>query len=155
MPVSTQVTDELVARLASITTANGYPFEIVHVEPGRFYEDLPDNAPLPVATLVAAGSGPVSGQQQRASAQRSRQMQVEVVLDLQDYPGRARHELLDSVEWSICKAFGGPYNGRHLAGLVQNLEVGGVEFNYPAPGHSIAVVSATLTVSFIEQYSQP
>lgn len=155
MAVATTVTEELVTRLAGITLANGYPFELAHVEAGVFYEDMPDGAPLPVATLVAATSGPVTGQLQRTSGQRSRQLQVEVVLDLAQYPATPRHQLLDGVEWSICKAFGGPLNGRSLGGLVTSLEVGTVEFEYPAPGHTIAVVRAPVTVVFIEQYSTP
>jgi hypothetical protein len=149
---ATRVTDLLVSRLAGITVANGYPFELVGVEPGKFYEDLPDGAPLPVATLVAATSGAVADQQRPVSGQRARQFQLEVVLDLDSYPGEPRHEVLDRVEWSICKAFGGPFAGRSLGGLALSLTVGDVEFNYPAPGHSIAVVRAQVAVSYIEQY---
>lgn len=153
MPITaSRVTAELVSRLAGITIASGYPFEIADVEAGRFYEDLPDTATLPVATLVASASGPVTDQTRPVSGQRSRQLQIEVVLDLDSYPGEPRHEVLDRVEWSICKAFGGPFGGRSLGGLALSLVVGEVEFNYPAPGHSIAVVRTQVTVSYIEQY---
>lgn len=153
MPITASlVTAELVSRLAGITAANGYPFEIAGVEPGKFYEDLPDTATLPVATVVAATSGAVVDQQRPISGQRTRQLQVEVVLDLDSYPGEPRHEVLDRVEWSICKAFGGPFAGRSLGGLALSLTVGDVEFNYPAPGHSIAVVRVQVATSFIEKY---
>lgn len=149
---ATLVTAELVSRLAGITAANGYPFELAGVEAGKFYEDLPDTAALPVATLVAVNSGAVVDQQRPVSGQRSRQMQIEVVLDLDDYPGTPRDEVLDRVEWSICKAFGGPFAGRSLGGLALSLTVGDVEFNYPAPSHSIAVVRVQVAVSYIEKY---
>lgn len=149
---ATLMTSELAGRLAGITIANGYPFELAGVERGRFYEDLPDTAVLPIATLVAASGGAVQDQQRPVSGQRARQYQIEVVLDMDSYPGAPRDEVLDRVEWCICKAFGGPFGGRALGGLALSLAVGDVEFNYPAPGHTIAVVRVQVAVSFIEKY---
>ncbi|MBU0789197.1 MAG: hypothetical protein KKC55_01725, partial [Gammaproteobacteria bacterium] len=68
--------------------------------------------------------------------------------------GTARHALLDLVEWSIAQALRG-MPPPQLRGVLQSVVLGDVEFNYPAPGHSIAIVQAQLATSFVEQYPQP
>lgn len=153
MPINaTLVTAALASRLKEVTSANGYPFSIAQVERGRFYEDLADTAELPVACLLAASSGSIEGQQTPAGGKRQRAYQIEVVFDFDSYPDRSRDEVLDEVEWSICKALGGPLNGRALSGKALSLVVGDVVFSYPAPGHSIAVVALTVATTFLEIY---
>lgn len=151
---ATLLSEEIAQRLRSITLANGFPFELKAVELGRFYEDLGDDVALPVATLVAAGSAPVIDQQMPQSGQRERQLQVEIVLDLDapEYSGQRRDVVLDRAEWSLCKVIGGVYSNRVLAGLAIRCAVGQVEFNWPAPGHSIAIVRAQLAATFVELY---
>lgn len=149
---ATTITDQLEACLQAITAANGYPIELADVVRGRFYEDLPDDAQLPVACLVCAGSGPVAGQQGRTSAQRERTYQIEIVIDLDQYPGQPRDLVLDNVEWSVARALGGPHNGRSFGGKALAMAPGDVVFGYPPPGHSVAVVTITLTAAFIENY---
>lgn len=153
MPINaTLITAELASRLQTVTSANGYPFSIAQVERGRFYEDLAENAELPVACVVAASSGSIDGQQTPSGGKRQRAYQIEVVFNFDSYPGRSRDEVLDEVEWSICKALGGLLNGRALAGKVLSLVVGDVVFSYPAPGHSIAVVALTVATTYLEIY---
>lgn len=152
--VSTRVTEYLAERLRQITQANGYPVTLAGVEIGQFYEDLPQGAPLPVATLVAASSGQAETPPGVvASERRARAYQVEVVVDFDQHPGIERHVLLDQIEWGIGRAFAFRPS-RELAVLLQTARVGDVQFNYPAPGHSIAIVQAQVAVTFIEQYPQ-
>lgn len=153
MPIkATLITNHIVDLLAGITTANGYPIELHQVLRGKFYEDLEDEAQLPVAGVVALSSGAVSGQQAPTSAQRQRQLQIEVVIDLDDYPGLTRDAVLDAVEWSLGKALGGAVNARALSGLALTASLGEVEFNYPSPAHSLAIVQAVVAVTYLEHY---
>lgn len=154
-PIATQITDHLADRLRQITEANGYPLTLAAVEVGQFYEDLAQGAALPVATLVAASAGDaLTPQGVTLSGRRARAYQVEVVIDFDQHAAAARHALLDLVEWSIARALRGPPPSS-LRGVLQSVVLGDVEFNYPAPGHSIAIVQAQLAASFVEQYPQP
>lgn len=149
---ATQITDHIAVLLAGITAANGYPVELHQVLRGKFYEDLQDAVELPVASIVALSSGAVSGQQAPTSTQRQRQLQIEVVVDLDDYPGLTRDAVLDAVEWSLGKALGGSFNGRSLGGLAISSALGDVEFTYPSPAHSLAIVQATVVVAYVETF---
>lgn len=151
---ATLLSEEIAQRLRTITLAAGFPVELKAVELGRFYEDLGDDVALPVATLVAAGSTPVAEQQMQTSGQRERQLQAEFVIDLDapEYAGRRRDIVLDEVEWSLCKVIGGISNNRALAGHAIRCSVGQVDFQWPAPGHSIAIVRAQLAATFVEMY---
>jgi|GEM_PF-1348253 len=153
--IATSVTDYLAGRLREITQANGYPLTLASVEVGQFYEDLPQGAPLPVATLVVATSGAaLTPEGIRHSGRRQRGYQIEVVMDVDQQLGIERHVLLDQVEWGISRALVAR-PPRELAGLLQAVELGDVQFNYPAPGHSVAIVQAQVAVTFVEQYPQP
>lgn len=153
MPIkATQITDHIAELLAGITVANGYPVELRQVLRGKFYEDLPDAADLPVASVVALSSGAVAGQPAPSSVQRQRQLQIEVVIDLDDYPGLTRDAVLDAVEWSLGKALGGAVNGRGFGGLALSAGLGDCEFNYPSPAHSLAIVQAVAEVTYLEHY---
>lgn len=153
MPIkSTLITNHIVELLEGITAANGYPIELRQVLRGKFYEDLQDAVPLPVAGVVALSSGPVTGQQAPAGAQRQRQLQIEVVVDLDNYPGLTRDAVLDAVEWSLGKALGGAVNGRGFGGLALSAGLGDCEFNYPSPAHSLAIVQAVAEVTYLEHY---
>lgn len=153
MPIAaTPITDRIVELLAGITAVNGYPIELRQVLRGQFYEDLQDAVLLPVAGVAVLSAGPVSGQQAPTSAQRQRQLQIEVVVDLDDYPGLTRDAVLDAVEWSLGKALGGAVNARALSGLALTASLGEVEFNYPSPAHSIAIVQAVVAVTYLEHY---
>ncbi len=155
IPIATQITDHIADRLRQITEANGYPLTLAAVEVGQFYEDLAQGAALPVATLVAASAGDaVTPQGVSLSGRRARAYQVEVVIDFDQHAGTARHALLDLVEWSIAQALRA-MPPPQLRGVLQSVVLGDVEFNYPAPGHSIAIVQAQLSASFVEQYPQP
>lgn len=149
---ATLISEDMAARLRQITTAGGYPLNLVGVELGKFYEDLPDEAPPPLATLVCASSGPVAGEDAPTSAQRERVYSVEVVLDVDDHPGVERHVLLDQVEYCVCRALNSTRNGRALDGKAISLQVGAFEFQYPAPGHTIAVVTGQVNVRYIESF---
>ncbi len=149
---ATRVTDFLDAQLQLVTQANDYPLTLAGVHVGQFYEDLPQGAPLPLATLVAASTtDAVTPDGVVLSGLRGRSYQVEVVIDFDQYPGIPRHVLLDQIEWGIGRAVRGrPPAG--LIGLLQRVTLGDVQFNYPAPGHSIAIVQAQVAAVFVEQY---
>lgn len=150
--IATRVTDYLKAQLLLITQAGGYPLSLADVHVGQFYEDLPQGAPLPLATLVAAStSDAVTPAGVVRSGLRGRAYQVEVVINFDQHPGIERHVLLDQIEWGIGRAL----RGRpppELAGLLQSVTLGDVQFNYPAPGHAIAIVQAQVAAVFVEQY---
>ncbi|WP_313315290.1 hypothetical protein [Stutzerimonas nitrititolerans] len=153
--IATRVTAYLADRLRQIDQANGYPLTLSKVEVGQFYEDLPQPAPLPVATLVAASTGDeVTPEGVILSGRRARVYQVEVVIDFDQHPDTERHALLDQVEWGIARSLRGRPPPQ-LAGLLQSVALGDVQFNYPAPGHSVAIVQAQVAVTFVEQYPQP
>lgn len=150
--IATDVTDFLDSQLRSITTANGYPLDLAGVHVGQFYEDLAAGEPLPLATLVAASttdaatpSGVVR------SGLRGRGYQVEVVVNFDEHPGVKRHVLLDQIEWSIARAVR-ELPPPELRGMLQSVTLGDVQFNYPAPGHSLAIVQAQVNAVFVEQY---
>lgn len=147
-----QVTAELQARLSALQGPDDFPFTLASVERGRFYEDLLDDAALPLATVVPASSAGVEGQQQQASAQRQRQYQVEVVFDLDAYPGRAPDEVVSAIEWAVCKALGGPVRDRALAGLALRLLVANVEYGWPQKGYSAASVTLTVAATYLDRY---
>lgn len=147
-----QVTAELVTRLSAIQGPDDFPFTLASVERGRFYEDLPDTAVLPLATVVPASSAGVEGQQQQASAQRQRQYQVEVVFDLDDYPGRDPDEVVSAIEWAVCSALGGLVRARALGGLALQLLVAQVEYGWPQKGYSAASITLAVAATYIDRY---
>lgn len=150
--IATRVTDFLAAQLRLITQANNYPLTLAGVHVGQFYEDLPQGAPLPLATLVAAStSDAVTPAGVKLSGKRGRTYQVEVVINFDDHPGIERHVLLDQIEWGIGRAVR-VRPPQELIGMLQSVALGDVQFNYPAPGHSIAIVQAQVAAVFIEQY---
>lgn len=150
--VTTQVTDWLAGQLRQVTASNGYPLTLCGVHVGQFYEDLPQGGPLPLATLVAASTADaVTPAGVVASGKRVRAYQVEVVINFDDHPGTERHVLLDQIEWGIGRAVR-VRPPPELLSIVQNVTLGEVQFNYPAPGHSIAIVQAQVSAEFIEQY---
>ncbi|PKF72673.1 hypothetical protein CW360_02865 [Pseudomonas fluvialis] len=150
--IATRITDWLAAQLSQITSLNGYPLALADVHVGRFYEDLPQGAPLPLATVVAAStSDAVTPDGVVLSGRRGRGYQVEVVVNFDQHPGVERHALLDQIEWGIGRAVRQPPPAE-LRGLLQSVSLGDVQFNYPAPGHSIAIVQAQVATVFIEQY---
>lgn len=149
---ATLISEELASRLRLIAMAGGYPLTLAGVALGKFYEDLPDDSPLPLATLVCANSGPVAGGDAPTSAHRERVYSVEVVLDVDDHPGVERHVLLDQVEYCVCRALNSTRNGRALDGKAITLQVGAFEFQYPAPGHTVAVVTGQVNVRYIESF---
>lgn len=150
--IATRVTDFLAAQLRTFTTANGYPLDLSGVHVGQFYEDLPQGEPLPLATLVAASTSDATTPDGVVlSGMRGRAYQVEVVVDFDQHPGVERHALLDLIEWGIGRAV----RGRpppELRGMLQSVTLGDVQFNYPAPGHSLAIVQAQVNAVFVEQY---
>lgn len=152
--VATAVTDELVARLQGITLANGYPLEIRTVLRGKFMEDLQDAVPLPVVSVLAASSGQAQSENPAPTlpGRRERQIALELVLDFADYPDAERDVVFDQAEWALAKAVGGFISGRALAGKAFSLSVGGVEFDYPTPAHSLGVLRATVQVGYVERY---
>ena len=152
VPMANRITDELVQRIGAIQGGDAYPFSISDVLRGVFYEDLPDDVALPVATVVPGGSAGSQGQQMPANAQRARQYQVEVVFDFDDYPGRSRDEVMTNVEWSLCKALGGPLNNRALGGLAISLLVGEVEYGWPLPSHTVGSLRAAVTATYVEHF---
>lgn len=150
--IATRVTDFLDAQLQLVTQANDYPLTLAGVHVGQFYEDLPQGAPLPLATLVAASTtDAVTPDGVVLSGLRGRSYQVEVVIDFDQYPGIPRHVLLDQIEWGIGRAVR-VRTPPDLLGLLQRVTLGDVQFNYPAPGHSIAIVQAQVAAVFVEQY---
>ncbi|WP_371369958.1 hypothetical protein ACA097_09540 [Pseudomonas sp. QL9] len=152
--VSTIVTDELVARLQSITLANGYPIEIRTVLRGKSMEDLDDEVPLPVVSVMPARSGQAMSQNSAPTApgRRERQLVLELVLDFAEYPGIERDVVFDLAEWSVCKAVGGFIHGRSLGGKAFSLSVGDAEFNYPTPAHSLGALQLVIQVGYVEQF---
>lgn len=153
--VATTVTDELVARLQGITLANGFPLEIRTVLRGRFMEDLPDAVPLPVVSVLPASSGQAQSENPvpTSPGRRERQIALELVLDFADYPDAERDVVFDQAEWAVSKAVGGFIHGRALGGKAFSLSVGGVEFDYPTPAHSLGVMRLTVQVGYIERYT--
>lgn len=150
--IATRVTDWLAERLRQVATGNGYPLTLAGVHVGQFYEDLPQGVSLPLATLVAAStSDAVTPDGVVMSGLRGRAYQVEVVIDFDQHPGIERHVLLDQVEWGIGRAIREP-PPPGLRGMLQRVTLGDVQFNYPAPGHSIAIVQAQVAAVFVEQY---
>lgn len=150
--IATKVTDWLAEQLRHVTVANGYPLTLAGVHVGQFYEDLPQGAPLPLATLVAAStSDAVTPAGVLLSGKRGRAYQVEVVINFDEHPGIERHVLLDQVEWGIGRAIRAR-PPQELMGMLQSVALGDMQFNYPAPGHSIAIVQAQVAAVFIEQY---
>lgn len=150
--IATRVTDFLDAQLQQITQANGYPLDLADVHVGQFYEDLPQGAPLPLATLVAASTGDVATPDGVVlSGRRGRAYEVEVVINFDQHPGVKRHVLLDQIEWGIGRAVRAQ-PPPDLRGVIQSVTLGDVQFNYPAPGHSIAIVQAQVAAVFVEQY---
>ena len=150
--IATRVTDFLAAQLRTFTTANGYLLDLSGVHVGQFYEDLPQGEPLPLATLVAASTSDATTPDGVVlSGMRGRAYQVEVVVDFDQHPDVERHALLDLIEWGIGRAV----RGRpppELRGMLQRVALGDVQFNYPAPGHSLAIVQAQVNAVFVEQY---
>lgn len=152
--IATRVTDYLADCLRQITEVNNYPVTLATIEIGQFYEDLPQGAALPVATLVAASSGLAETPAGIVvSGRRARAYQIEVVVDFDQHPDIRRDVLLDQIEWGIGRALSSR-PPRELHAMLQAVQVGEVQFNYPAPGHSIAIVQAQVAVTFIEQYPQ-
>jgi len=150
--IATRVTDFLAAQLRLITQVNSYPLTLAGVHVGQFYEDLPQGEPLPLATLVAAStSDAVTPAGVVMSGVRGRAYQVEVVINFDNHPGIERHVLLDQIEWGLGRAVR-VRPPPDLMGLLQNVTLGDVQFNYPAPGHSIAIVQAQVAAVFVEQY---
>lgn len=150
--IATDVTDFLDSQLRSITTANGYPLDLAGVHVGQFYEDLATGEPLPLATLVAASTSDAATPSGVVrSGLRGRGYQVEVVVNFDQHPGVKRHVLLDQIEWSIGRAVR-ERPPPHLRGMLQSVTLGDVQFNYPAPGHSLAIVQAQVNAVFVEQY---
>lgn len=150
--IATRVTDFLAAQLRLITQANGYPLTLAGVHVGQFYEDLQQGEPLPLATLVAASTtDAVTPVGVVMSGLRGRAYQVEVVINFDNHPGVERHVLLDQIEWGLGRAVR-VRPPPDLMGLLQNVTMGDVQFNYPAPGHSIAIVQAQVAAVFVEQY---
>lgn len=152
--VATSVTDELVTRLESITQANGYPLEIRTVLRGKFMEDLQDAVPMPVVSVLPAGSGQAQSDNPAPTlpARRERQLLLELVLDFSDYPGVERDVVFDRAEWSLCKAIGGFVHGRALGGKAFSMSVGNVEFDYPTPAHSLGAMRLTVQVGYVEHF---
>lgn len=146
------VTTELVARLSAIQGPDDFPLVLSSVERGRFFEDLPDAAALPLATVVPASSSGVAGQQQQASAQRQRQYQVEVVFSLDEYPGKAPDEVMTAIEWAVCAALGGPVRDRALGGLALQVLVAQTEYGWPQKGYSAASITLAVTTSYLDRY---
>lgn len=150
--IATRVTDFLAGQLRQVTTGNGYPLDLAGVHVGQFYEDLPQGEPLPLATLVAAStSDAVTPNGVVMSGMRGRAYQIEVVLSFDQHPGVERHVLLDLIEWSIGRAVR-QRPPPELIGMLQSVTLGDVQFNYPAPGHSLAIVQAQVNAVFVEQY---
>ncbi|MGE8358590.1 hypothetical protein [Pseudomonas sp.] len=150
--IATRVTDFLAEQLRTFTTANGYPLDLSGVHVGQFYEDLAAGEPMPLATLVAAStSDAATPNGVVVSGLRGRGYQVEVVVDFDLHPGIERHALLDQIEWGIGRAVR-ERPPSELRGMLQSVTLGDVQFNYPAPGHSIAIVQAQVSAVFVEQY---
>ncbi len=150
--IATRVTDFLAAQLRKFTTANGYPLDLSGVHVGQFYEDLAQGEPLPLATLVAASTSDATTPNGVVmSGMRGRAYQIEVVINFDLHPGIERHALLDQIEWSIGRAVR-ERPPPELRGLLQSVTLGDVQFNYPAPGHSLAIVQAQVNAVFVEQY---
>ena len=60
-------------------------------------------------------------------------------------------DLLDQIEGGIGRAVR-ERPPPELRGMLQSVTLGDVQFNYPAPGHSIAIVQAQVNAVFVEQY---
>ncbi|QMV65187.1 hypothetical protein VUJ49_09070 [Pseudomonas berkeleyensis] len=150
--IATRVTDFLAGQLRQIDAANGYPLTLAGVHVGQFYEDLAAGDPLPLGTLVAAStSDAVTPNGVVSSSLRGRAYQVEVVVNFDQHPGVERHVLLDQIEWSIGRAVR-ERPPPELRGVLQSVALGDVQFNYPAPSHSLAIVQAQVNAVFVEQY---
>lgn len=147
-----QVTALIAARLAALQGPDDFPFALSSIERGRFFEDLDDSALLPLGTVVPASTAGVEGQQQRASAQRQRQYQVEIVFDLAAYPGRTPDEVVSAIEWTVCRALGGPVRDRALGGLALQLVVGQVEYGWPQKSHTAASITMAIAATYIDLY---
>lgn len=145
-PRSIQLMQALESCLQQITTANGYYTDAgQHITRGWLNHAMASRGQLPrIAIHPESESGASAA---GAKRKRERIVAVEGVLEAEDNPADDLDRLLADLMRALPLG-----EMRPLGGLAIQISAPDVEFSIPDPGSRLAVVSLSMTVSYVANY---